>query len=233
MLQDKAKTFSISIDGLAASGKSTIAEALAKELGVIYINTGLMYRAIGLYMLRENVVDDPDAIAERMENVDIAVRFSGGEQRMYLFDDDVTDAIRALRVSIATSKVSRVPQVREKMVALQRRIAEGQSVVMDGRDIGTKVLPDATLKIYLTASAEVRARRRCEQLEAAFELPINFDQVLEEIVRRDDLDTHRAVSPLQPAEGSVLIDNTTMSLDETYALIKKLALEAINGGADS
>lgn len=232
-MQDKAKTFSIAIDGLAASGKSTIAEALAKELGVIYINTGLMYRAIGLYMLRENVVDDPDAIAERMENVDIAVRFSDGKQRMYLFDDDVTDAIRALKVSIATSKVSRVPQVREKMVTLQRRIAEGQSVVMDGRDIGTKVLPDATLKIYLTASAEVRARRRCEQLEAAFGLPNNFDQVLEEIVRRDDLDTHRAVSPLQPAEGSVLIDNTAMTLDETYALIKKLALEAINGGTDS
>ena len=232
-MQDKAKTFSIAIDGLAASGKSTIAEALAKELGVIYINTGLMYRAIGLYMLRENVVDDPDAIAERMENVDIAVRFSDGKQRMYLFDDDVTDAIRALRVSIATSKVSRVPQVREKMVALQRRIAEGQSVVMDGRDIGTMVLPDATLKIYLTASAEVRARRRYEQLEAAFELPFNFDQVLEEIVRRDDLDTHRSVSPLRPAEDSVLIDNTTMTLDETYALIKKLALEAINGGADS
>ena len=232
-MQDKAKTFSIAIDGLAASGKSTIAEALAKELGVIYINTGLMYRAIGLYMLRENVVDDPDAIAERMENVDIAVRFSDGKQRMYLFDDDVTDTIRALRVSIATSKVSRVPQVREKMVALQRRIAEGQSVVMDGRDIGTKVLPDATLKIYLTASVEVRARRRCKQLEAAFGLPNNFDQVLEEIVRRDDLDTHRAVSPLRPAEDSVLIDNTAMTLDETYALIKRLALEAINGGADS
>lgn len=166
-------------------------------------------------------------------NRNIAVRFSDGKQRMYLFDDDVTDAIRALRVSIATSKVSRVPQVREKMMALQRRIAEGQSVVMDGRDIGTKVLPNATLKIYLTASAEVRARRRYEQLEAAFELPFNFDQVLEEIVRRDDLDTHRAVSPLRPAEDSVLIDNTAMTLDETYALIKKLALEAINGGADS
>lgn len=128
---------------------------------------------------------------------------------------------------MAASTVSAVPQVRERMVALQRKIAEGQNVVMDGRDIGTKVLPNATLKIYLTASAEERARRRCQELEEKG-MPAPYEQVLEDMIRRDYQDTHRAASPLQPAEDSVHVDSSTLTIDQTVALMKQLAVEAID-----
>lgn len=220
------KPFSIAIDGPAGAGKSTMAKALAKSLDAMYLDTGAMYRAFALHMLRRNAVNNPAEVARCVGDVDIAVRFEDGAQRLFLGDEDVTHAIREPEVSMAASTVSAVPEVRERMVALQRRIAEGQNVVMDGRDIGTKVLPNATLKIYLTASAEERARRRCRELEEKG-MPEPYEKVLQDMIRRDYQDTHRAASPLQPAEDSVHVDSSNLSIDETVALMKKLALEAI------
>ena len=219
-------TFSIAIDGPAGAGKSTIAKALARSLGAMYLDTGAMYRAFGLYMLRKGAANDPAAVAACVNDVDIAVDYVDGAQRICLGGEDVTEAIRDPEVSTAASRVSAVPQVRERMVALQRKIAEGQNVVMDGRDIGTKVLPNATLKIYLTASAEERARRRCRELEEKG-MPEPYEKVLQDMIRRDYQDTHRAASPLQPAEDSVHVDSSDLTVEETVALMKKLALEAI------
>ena len=220
------KPFSIAIDGPAGAGKSTMAKALAQSLGAMYLDTGAMYRAIGLYMLRRNAVENAATVAALVDGVDIDVRFVDGAQRLYLSGEDVTASIREPEVSMAASTVSAVPQVRERMVALQRKIAEGRSVVMDGRDIGTKVLPNATLKIYLTASAEERARRRCRELEEKG-MPEPYEKVLQDMIRRDYQDTHRAASPLQPAEDSVHVDSSHLTIDQTVALMKKLALEAI------
>ena len=221
-----SKVFSIAIDGPAGAGKSTMAKALAKELGAMYLDTGAMYRAFGLYMLRRDAVNNPAAVAKAVEDVDIDVRFVDGAQRLYLSGEDVTASIREPEVSMAASTVSAVPEVRERMVALQRKIAEGQNVVMDGRDIGTKVLPNATLKIYLTASAEERARRRCRELEEKGK-PEPYEQVLRDMVQRDYQDTHRAASPLRPAEDAVHVDTSDLTIEESVALMKKMADEAI------
>ena len=222
----QSKPFSIAIDGPAGAGKSTMAKALAKSLNAMYLDTGAMYRAFGLYMLRQGAVNNTAAIAACVNDVDITVRFIDGTQHLFLAGEDVSQAIREPEVSMAASTVSAVPQVRERMVALQRKIAEGQNVVMDGRDIGTKVLPNATLKIYLTASAEERARRRCLELQEKG-MPEPYEKVLQEMIRRDYQDTHRAASPLQPAEDSVHVDSSDLTVEETVALMKKLALEAI------
>ena len=220
------KTFSIAIDGPAGAGKSTVAKAVAAELNAMYLDTGAMYRAFGLYMLRKGAVNDRDAIIAAVDGVDITVEFIDGTQHIFLGDEDVSDAIREPEVSMAASTVSAVPEVRERMVALQRKIAEGHNVIMDGRDIGTKVLPNATLKIYLTASAEERARRRCLELEEKG-MPEPYDKVLRVMKERDYQDTHRAASPLRPADDAVTVDTTNNSLEESVAEIKRLALEAI------
>ena len=168
-----------------------------------------------------------NAIIDALDDVDITVEFIDGAQHIFLGTEDVTAAIREPEVSIAASDVSAVPEVRVRMVALQRKIAEGHSVVMDGRDIGTKVLPNATLKIYLTASAEERARRRYRELEQKG-MPEPYDKVLREMQERDYQDTHRAASPLRPADNAVILDTTNDSLEESVAKIKRLAMEAIH-----
>ena len=220
--------FSIAIDGPAGAGKSTVAKALARELGAMYLDTGAMYRAFGLYMLRRGASTDPKAVAACVDEVDIQVRYLDGAQHIFLSGEDVSLAIREPDVSMAASTVSAIPEVRERMVALQRRIAEGQDVVMDGRDIGTKVLTDATLKIYLTASAEVRARRRCRELEEKG-MPEPYERVLEDMIRRDYQDTNRAASPLRPAGDAVHVDSSDLTLEETIAELKRLALAAVAG----
>ena len=208
------KPFSIAIDGPAGA------------VNAMYLDTGAMYRAFGLYMLRRGATNDVEAILAALDDVDVSVKFVDGAQRIFLGGEDVTDAIRAPEVSMAASDVSAVPEVRERMVALQRKIAEGHSVVMDGRDIGTKVLPNATLKIYMTASAEERARRRCLELEQKG-TPESYEKVLQELKGRDYQDTHRAASPLCAAADAVTVDTTHLSFDEGVAEIKRLALEAI------
>ena len=220
------KPFSIAIDGPAGAGKSTVAKALAAELNAMYLDTGAMYRAFGLYMLRKGATNDTKAIIAALDDVDIAVKFVDGAQRIFLGDEDVTDVIRAPEVSMAASDVSAVPEVRERMVALQRKIAEGQSVIMDGRDIGTKVLPNATLKIYMTATVEERARRRWRELEQKGK-PEPYEKVLREMKERDYQDSHRAASPLCAAEDAITLDTTHLSFDENVAVIKRLALKAL------
>lgn len=219
------KIFSVAIDGPAGAGKSTVAKAVAKALNAAYLDTGAMYRTMGLYMA-EHGHRRPEAIAEAARTPDLRVEFRDGVQRMFLDGEDVTERIRTPEAAATASKVSAVGAVRERLVDLQREIARGQSVVMDGRDIGTVVLPDATVKIYLTASCEVRAKRRFDELTQAGK-EIAYEQVLDDIVQRDYNDAHRAVSPMRQADDAVRVDTSEMTRDEVVADIVRRVRAAI------
>lgn len=219
------KVFSVAIDGPAGAGKSTVAKAVAKALNAAYLDTGAMYRTMGLYMA-EHGHRRPEAIAEAARTPDLRVEFRDGVQRMFLDGEDVTERIRTPEAAATASKVSAVGAVRERLVDLQREIARGQSVVMDGRDIGTVVLPDATVKIYLTASCEVRAKRRFDELTQAGK-EIAYEQVLDDIVQRDYNDAHRAVSPMRQADDAVRVDTSEMTRDEVVADIVRRVRTAI------
>lgn len=219
------KIFSVAIDGPAGAGKSTVAKAVAKALNAAYLDTGAMYRTMGLYMA-EHGHRRPEAIAEAARTPDLRVEFRDGVQRMFLDGEDVTERIRTPEAAATASKVSAVGAVRERLVDLQREIARGQSVVMDGRDIGTVVLPDATVKIYLTASCEVRAKRRFDELTQAGK-EIAYEQVLDDIVQRDYNDAHRAVSPMRQADDAVRVDTSEMTRDEVVADIVRRIRTAI------
>ena len=219
------KIFSVAIDGPAGAGKSTVAKAVAKALNAAYLDTGAMYRTMGLYMA-EHGHRRPEAIAEAARTPDLRVEFRDGVQRMFLDGEDVTERIRTPEAAATASKVSAVGAVRERLVDLQREIACGQSVVMDGRDIGTVVLPDATVKIYLTASCEVRAKRRFDELTQAGK-EIAYEQVLDDIVQRDYNDAHRAVSPMRQADDAVRVDTSEMTRDEVVADIVRRVRTAI------
>lgn len=221
------KFFSIAIDGPAGAGKSTVAKAVARELGAAYLDTGAMYRTLGLYMNQRGLVR-PEAIARAAAEPAVEVRFEGEEQRMLLGGEDVTDRIRTPEASMFASRVSAVPEVRQRLVELQREIAKGHSVVMDGRDIGTHVLPNATLKIYLTASCEVRAQRRYDELVRSGR-EVSYEDVLSDIVQRDYNDSHRAVSPMRQAEDAVRVDTSEMTAEEAVAAIVRRARERIDG----
>jgi len=222
------KIFSIAIDGPAGAGKSTIARAAAGELGAMYLDTGAMYRTVGLYFLRKGLLEDKAAIARMVEDMDIAVEFVGNVQHMLLDGEDVSEAIRTPEASMAASAVGAIPEVRERLVKLQQDTAKGISIIMDGRDIGTKVLPDATLKLYITASAEVRALRRYTELREKGEMPL-FHEVLDDIVERDYNDTHRAASPLVRAEDALLLDTSNLTLRQVLDEVKRLAGEVLGG----
>lgn len=222
------KLFSIAIDGPAGAGKSTIARAAANQLGAMYLDTGAMYRTVGLYFLRKGLQEDRAAVARLAGDMDISVQFVDGQQHMLLDGEDVSEAIRTPEASMAASAVSAVPEVRERLVKLQQDTAKGVSIVMDGRDIGTKVLPDATLKLYITASAEVRALRRYTELRDKGEAPV-YHEVLDDIVERDYNDTHRAASPLQRAEDAVLLDTSNMTIMQVLNEVERLAKAAIGG----
>lgn len=219
------KVFSIAIDGPAGAGKSTVAKAVARELGANYLDTGAMYRTMGLYMSRRELTR-PEAIARAVDDAKIEVRFDGDGQHMFLDGEDVTGLIRSPEASMFASRVSAVAEVRERMVALQREIAAGHPVVMDGRDIGTHVLPNATLKIYLTASCEVRAQRRYEEMVRAGK-EVNYEQVLADIVERDYNDANREVSPMRQAEDAVLVDTSNMTAEQVIDAIVSRARAAI------
>lgn len=219
------KIFSVAIDGPAGAGKSTVAKAVAKALDAAYLDTGAMYRTMGLYMA-EHGHRRPVAIAEAARTPDLRVEFRDGVQHMFLDGEDVTERIRTPEAAANASKVSAVGAVRERLVDLQREIARGQSVVMDGRDIGTVVLPDATVKIYLTASCEVRAKRRFDELVQAGK-EIAYEQVLDDIVQRDYNDAHRAVSPMRQADDAVRVDTSEMTRDEVVADIVRRVRAAI------
>ena len=219
------KVFSIAIDGPAGAGKSTVAKALAKRLNAQYLDTGAMYRTVGLYFLRRNLAGDAAQVAKLASDMDIAIRFEGDVQHMLLDGEDVTEAIRRSEASRAASQVSAVPEVRERLVRLQQETAQGIAIVMDGRDIGTKVLPNADLKIYLTATCEVRALRRYSELRGKGQNPV-YHEVLDDIVDRDYNDMHRAASPLCRAEDARLLDNTALTLDEVLDTACAMAHEA-------
>ncbi|MGI6239827.1 MAG: (d)CMP kinase [Christensenellales bacterium] len=219
--------FSIAIDGPAGAGKSTVAKAVSAALRANYLDTGAMYRAMGLYMIRSGVeLTDMRAVARACADADVRVRYEDGRQVTLLADEDVSEAIRAEACSRAASLVSQVPEVRSRMVAIQQAIARDQNLVMDGRDIGTKVLPNATVKIFLTASAEVRAQRRYEELLQKG-AQAQLDKVREDIEARDRLDTMRAASPLVRAEDAVEVDTSGMTLNEVIAHVVRIARESI------
>lgn len=218
---------SIAIDGPSGAGKSTLAKRLAKELGYIYVDTGAMYRSIGLYALRQGV--DPknaDAVQALLPDIQLDIRLQDGSQHVYLNGEDVSTDIRAEAVGMAASAVSAHPAVRAFLLDTQRNLAKGQNILMDGRDIGTVVLPDATVKIFLTASPEARAERRRKELEEKGQ-PADFATVLADIEQRDYQDTHRAVAPLKQAEDAVLVDSSDIDFEQTFVLLKKTILERI------
>lgn len=223
--------FTIAIDGPSGAGKSTIARAVAERTGALYLDTGAMYRAVALWMLGHGIdPDDASAVASHVGSVMLDVLYEDGRQKVYLDGEDVTDAIRAGAVTIAASKTSAVPAVRERLVAMQREICAGRSAVMDGRDIGTKVLPDATLKIFLVASAEERARRRYLELKAQGGGD-SYESVLEAMRIRDRDDSTRAASPLKKADDAVELDSSELTLDATVERALQLLRERLDGGA--
>lgn len=209
----------VAIDGPAGAGKSTIARRVAKELGYIYVDTGALYRAIGLFA-QENSADPKAAeqVIPLLETIQVSLEFTDGEQRVILCGRDVSPDIRTAEVSMAASAVSAIPAVRSFLFDLQRNLAKTNNVVMDGRDIGTVVLPGAQVKIFLTASPEERARRRfLEMQEKGMEA--DFESVLADLKERDYNDSHRAIAPLVPAEDSVLADTTGISLEQSVELL--------------
>lgn len=217
--------FSIAIDGPAGAGKSTIAKALAERLGAIYLDTGAMYRTVALYM-HDADINGAESIARAVNDPKIEVQFVNGKQHMLLNGVDVNNRLRTPEASMMASRVSAVPAVRERLVALQREIAAGHAVVMDGRDIGTKVLPNATLKVYLTASCEVRAERRFAELKES-NPNLTLEQVLADIVERDYNDAHREASPMYQASDAIRIDTSNMNRDQVVAAIIDLLLKAL------
>ena len=206
--------FSVAIDGPAGAGKSTIAKSVSKELGVIYVDTGAMYRAMALYLIREGVdADDAEAISSKCATADISIDFIDGVQQVILNGENVSGLIRTEEVSAMASRSSANPDVRAKLVELQRKLAAEKSVVMDGRDIGTVVLPKAEVKIYLTASSAVRAKRRYDELVAKGE-QCELAQIEADIIERDHRDMTREISPLKQAEDAVLVDTSDLGIEE-------------------
>lgn len=213
----------IAIDGPAGAGKSTIAKAVAAKLGYIYVDTGAMYRAIGLHLMREGVnTDDEAEVNAHLDSADVRLAMEDGMQKVYLNGEDVTSAIRTEEAGMMASKTSAYGKVREKLVSLQQKIAADCSVVMDGRDIGTVVLPHADLKIFLTASVEERARRRFNELKKKGQ-QADFQAIMEDIAKRDYQDTHREISPLRQADDAILLDTSDMGIEEVTAKVIALA----------
>ncbi|HEZ7986878.1 MAG TPA: (d)CMP kinase [Ruminococcus sp.] len=215
-------TVNIAIDGPAGAGKSTIAKMAAAKLGYIYVDTGALYRAVALY-IKENSISD-DKIADALENADVSLRFIDGTQRVYLGGKDVSELIRTPEISMEASRTSSLPAVRAYLFDTQQKIARENNVIMDGRDIGTVVLPDAEVKIFLTASVEERANRRFKELSEKPDFP-SYDEILKDIMKRDYQDMHRETSPLKQADDAILVDTTLLSLEESAEAILRIVQE--------
>ena len=214
------KLCAVAIDGPAGAGKSTIAKAAAARYGFIYVDTGAIYRTVGLAARRADIdPHDPEAVKGILPSLSIRFDYGAdGTQRMFLGEEDVSALIRTPEISLYASAVSAIPAVRDFLMDMQRNMAKMTSVVMDGRDIGTVVLPDAGLKIFLTASVEARARRRMEELAAKGE-QVRYEEVLADMVLRDRNDSTRAAAPLKAAEDALLVDTTSMGLEESIEYI--------------
>lgn len=225
--------FSVAIDGPSGAGKSTLARRLAGEFGFIYADTGAIYRTVGLAALRAGIDrKDWDRVRELLPTLDIRMGYDeAGQQRMYLNGEDVSGEIRLPEVSVCASDVSALAGVRAYLMEMQRKLARENSIVMDGRDIGTAVLPEAELKIFLTASPEVRAERRLRELREKG-VETDFDSVLRDINYRDAQDAGRAAAPLRQAEDAVLVDTSHLSLEESFALLCELMIQRLAGGGE-
>ena len=221
------KTIQVAIDGPSGAGKSTLARLTARKLGYVYIDTGAMYRAIGLYVCRKGIDSgDHQGIVACLPEITVSLKHVDGVQRMFLNGEDVSEEIRTPQASRYASDVSALPEVRAFLLDLQRSLAQTQNVVMDGRDIGTVVLPDAQVKIFLTASAEERARRRYEELRCKHP-EITYEQVLPDLNLRDHNDSTRAGAPLRQAEDAILLDTSGNELSDSIALIEKTVKERL------
>lgn len=217
---------SIAIDGPAGAGKSSIAKALSKRLGYIYIDTGAMYRAVALFFVENNVSDGADSrIESLLEKLEISIKYEDGAQKVILNGEDVTGKLRLEEIGKQASKFSAIGSVREKLVALQRKLAQKENVVMDGRDIGTVVLPNADLKIYLSASSKVRAKRRYLELLEKGHTDLDINEIEDEIIKRDEADMNREISPLKQADDAYYLDSSDMTLEEVVSKILSMVKE--------
>lgn len=209
----------VAIDGPVGAGKSSIARTAAQRLGFIYCDTGALYRAVGLYCHRGGVdLKNADSVAAQLDDIKLEIRLENGVQHVFLNDEDVSEEIRLPEISMAASAVSAVPAVRAALLDLQRNIAAQNSAIMDGRDIGTVVLPNADVKIFLTAKPEIRAKRRYDELIAKGK-NVEFDDVLRELNERDHADTHRETAPLKQAEDAVLADTSELDFEQSVELV--------------
>jgi cytidylate kinase len=221
------KTINIAIDGPAGAGKSTISKMVSARLGYIYVDTGALYRAVALYITENNIPDEK--IAESLEKADVSLAFKDGVQSVFVGDRDVSGLIRTPEISMAASRTSSFPEVRAYLFETQKKIARENNVIMDGRDIGTVVLPDAEVKIFLTASAEERANRRYKELSDKPNCPC-YEEILSDIIERDRNDMNRAESPLKQADDAIVVDTTELSLDESADEICRIITEKLDGG---
>ncbi len=217
----------IAIDGYSSSGKSTFAKAIAKELNYIYIDSGAMYRAVTLYCLRKGLINkdgiDVEGVKKALKDIHIDFVYNpdSGEYETWLNSENVEQEIRSIEVSKFVSLISQIPDVRKRMVELQREIGTHKGIVMDGRDIGTVVFPDADIKIFMTASFDVRAQRRFDELQAKKE-SVDYREIKKNIIERDSMDENRAVSPLRKAKDAIILDNTNMTLEEQMSWIREV-----------
>ena len=219
---------SIAIDGPAGAGKSTIAKAVAQKLSFIYVDTGALYRAIGLYALKSNLNSENKVIFS-LKEIKVDLKFENNSQKVFLCDEDVSEKIRTPEVSMMASKVSAISAVREFLFDLQRDLARKNNVIMDGRDIGTVILPDADVKIFLTASSEKRAQRRYKELVEKG-LQVSYDDILNDIIKRDADDSNREIAPLKVAQDAILVDTSEYNLEESINLILNVIKNKLKRG---
>ncbi|MBE6196194.1 MAG: (d)CMP kinase [Rikenellaceae bacterium] len=230
---NKTRKIIIAVDGFSSCGKSTFAKAIAARLGYIFIDTGAMYRAVTLYALEKGAIRsgmiDEDAVVALLPEISIAFRFNPerGASDIYVNGDRVEGKIRTIEVSNCVSGVSAIPIVRQKLVALQQEMGRRKGVVMDGRDIGTTVFPEAEIKLFMTADAKVRAQRRYDELTAKGD-SVTFEEILENVISRDEADMTRAVSPLRQAEDAIVLDNSHLTVEEQMAWFMELYHRTIN-----
>lgn len=231
------KRLIIAIDGYSSCGKSTFARMIAKELNYIFIDSGAMYRAVTLYCIRKNLISDryvnTGQIIEELRNINIDFIFNAdiNAHQTYLNSENVEEEIRSLRVTSHVSRISQIHEVRTRMVELQRQIGAYKGIVMDGRDIGTVVFPDADIKIFMTASAEIRAKRRYDEMKAKG-MDVDFEEIKRGITARDITDENRDISPLRRADDAIILDNSRMSVDAQMEWVKPIIDKKLNAGRD-
>jgi len=226
------KRIIVTIDGHSSTGKSTVARQLAAELGYAYIDSGAMYRAVTLFAVQKGLIDsgafDQEGLIQELPQMQIKFAWKNGSNKTFLNDLDVSDSIRTMEISELVSRVAAMPEVRAKMVEIQRSFGLEKGVVMDGRDIGSVVFPQAELKLFMTASAQVRAKRRFDELTAAGQ-DVSFESVLENLTLRDNMDSKRSISPLIIPKGAIVIDNSEMNQHDQFNMIVQLAKDRIYG----